>query len=421
MNKLRHLILIAYRQLINRKRQSILTVAGIGIGVMVLITAISLMNGLLQSFIQKIVEIAPHVIVNGEKVNPVTPEQLITSGGYTKVDFIKNTSRDDEEIINNYKQVMNSIRSDSLVETVTPLISLNTIGKFGTTTLPVQLFGIIPSLQDRIEKFSQNMISGNYSALEKTPDGLMLGTSAANDFNAKVGDRLDIVSKKGKVFNVKVVGIFSTGINDIDGNSYVNLKLSQNLGGYRPDQVTDLYLRVTNLPKDSIVANNIERTTNYKAVTWEEKAASVISLFRMISMIVYFLVFFVILVAGFGVANVLITNVLEKARDIAILKSFGYKKKDITVIYLFQGMIVAVIGAAIGCILGYVMIEILSSIKVAASSTSTVRSDTLLMGRSVWYFVSASGFALIVSLIASIGPARNAAKVRPVEILRGEK
>ncbi len=421
MTNKKHLLMIAYRQLSQRKKQSVLSLAGIGIGVMVLITAISLMNGLVESFVQKIINIAPHVLVNGEKIVPPIPDQLIRSDKLNKVNFIKNVYRNDEEVIKNYPKIISIIRQDSLVEVAAPMVGLNAIGKFGTTTLPVQLFGIIPSSQNKIEKFEESMVSGSYKELERTPDGILLGTSAANDFSAKTGDRLQIISGKGNVFSVRVIGIFSTGINDIDGNAYINLKLAQNIGGYSTGDVTDIYIRVTNLKKDYLVARNIESLTNYKAITWEEKAASVLALFKMISMIVYFLVFFVVLVAGFGVANVLITNVLEKTRDIAILKSFGFKKSEITFVYLLQGLIVAVIGAALGCIMGYFMIELLSSIKIASSSSSAVRANRLLMGKNLWYFTLSSGFAIIVSLIASVIPARNAAKVNPVEILRGEK
>lgn len=421
MKNKKHLLKIAFRQLSQRKRQTVLSLAGIGIGVMVLITSISLMNGLVESFIQKIINIAPHVLVNGEKIVQPVPDQLIKSGKNTKVDFIKNVYRNDQEVIKNYKKIMRIIKRDSLVQVATPLVGVNSIGKFGTTTLPVQLFGIIPSTQDKIEKFSQSMTSGSYDALERTPDGILLGTTVAQDFSADVGERIQIVSVKGSIFSVRVVGIFSTGINDIDGNAYVNLKLAQNIGGYSSGEVTDIYLRVNDLKKDNLVARKIQTLTNYKAITWEQKAASVLALFKMISMIVYFLVFFVVLVAGFGVANVLITNVLEKARDIAVLKSFGFKKSEITGIYIFQGLIVALIGAAIGCLFGYFMIEILSSIKVASSNTSAVRANRLLMGKDIWYFTFSAGFAILVSLVASIIPARNASKVNPVEILRGEK
>ncbi len=416
-----HLFMIAFRQLANRKRQTFLTLLGISVGVMVLITAVSLMDGILQSFIQKIVDIAPHVIVSGERVRPPVPDQLVSSHNGTHVVFIKNISRQDQQVIKNYPRVANLIESDSLVQLVSPLVSMDVIGLFGTNSEPIQLFGIFPSRENGIEKFSRSMVSGNFDELARTPDGILLGTSVAKNFGARVGDWMQFVAPSGTLYSVRVIGIFETGINDIDDNCYVNMRLGQSIGGFSPDEASNLYLRVNDLPKDGLVAHTIEQETNYKAITWEQKAASVVALFKMISGIVYFLVFFVIMVAGFGVANVLITNVLEKARDIAILKSLGFKRSEITFIYMTQGLMVAVIGAAIGCILGFVLIEIMASIPTAPSSQSFVSSNHLMMGRNPMYFVMASVFAIVVSLVAAIGPSRNAAKVNPVEILRGER
>lgn len=421
--RLNHQILfIALRQLTSRKRQTVLTISGIGVGVMVLISAVSLMDGLLSSFIDKIVNIAPHIVVSGEKMSSAVSDTIWEAKPGTAINLIKNVERQDEEIIKNYKRVENLIRTEPLVSVTAPVVSVTVIAKFGTISQPLELFGINPGRQDEIAKFSTGMIKGRFTDLEKTPDGLLLGTTTASDFGLRLNDKLQFVSNLGKTFEVRVVGIYSTGINDIDNNAYVNLRLAQNIAGYRPDEVSQIYMRVKELPRDAAIARTIEKQTNYKARTWEETAASVISLYKMISMMVYFLVFFVILVAGFGVANVLITNVLEKYREIAILKSIGYKKREITVIYMLQGIFVALIGAAAGCLLGYILILIMGSIQVTPSQSNTsMRSDRLQMGMSPWYFVLASLFALVVSLIASIGPARGAARVNPVEILRGER
>jgi lipoprotein-releasing system permease protein len=415
------LVMIAFRQLLIRKRQTFLTLIGISVGVMVLITAVSLMDGLLQSFIQKIVEIAPHVIVSGEKVKAAVPDQLVESRPGQSVAFIKNMSRDEQEVIKNYPRIESIIKGNPLVQLVSPSVSTDVIGMFGTVSQPIQLFGVIPDIENGIEKFSTNMVSGDFNDLDRTADGIIIGSTAAKDFTAQVGDRMRIVSPEGQIYGVRVLGIFMTGINDIDDNCYVNLRLGQNIAGFSPDEASNLYIRVNDLPKDGVVARMIEQETNYRAMTWEEKAASVVQLFRMISGIVYFLVFFVIVVAGFGVANVLITNVLEKARDIAVLKSLGFKRVEITWIYLIQGLMVALIGAAIGCLLGYVMIEIMSAIPMASSGASTVSSDHLMMGRSPVYFLAASLFAIVVSLLAAVGPSRSASKVNPIEVLRGER
>lgn len=417
-----HLLMIAFRQLVNRRHQTILTLLGISVGVMVLITAVSLMDGLLQSFIQKIVQSGPHVIVSGERVRPVVPAQLIQSTPGTHVVFIKNVSRQGEQVIKNYRGIESLIARDPLVELVSPSVSTDVIATFGAVSQPVRLFGIIPSREDRIEKFSESMVSGNFSELSRAPDGIMLGSTAASDFNVRVGDRMQIVGQSGAISSVQVVGVFTTGTSSVDGNCYVNMRLGQTIGGFPPDEVSNLFIRVNDLAKDGVVAKTIEAETNYKAITWEEQAASVVALFKMISGIVYFLVFFVIMVAGFGVANVLITNILEKARDIAVLKSLGFKKSEITWIYLIQGLIVALVGAAIGCLAGFLLVEIMSSIPMASSSSgSVVASSHLMMGKNPGYYVMASVFAVTVSLAAAVGPSRNAARVSPVEILRGER
>lgn len=417
----RNIFNIAFKQLAHKRRQTLLTVTGIAISVMVLISAISLMDGLLQSFISKIIDSAPHIIVSGNLINNPVSDLLYAKRPSETVLFFKNTERDDQEVIKNFTRIESIIKTDPNITLVSPVTAINVIAKFGIISQPITVLGIIPAKADAITKFSMNMTEGNFNELEKSTDAIIIGSSAAKDFKIKAGDRINLVSSSGSIFPVNVAGIFSTGINDVDNNAYVNLRLAQNIGGYSLNEVTHLYLRSNNLNKISESSSAIMKKTNYEAKTWEENAASLISLYKTISSMVYFLVFFVLLVAGFGVANILITNVLEKYRDIAILKSIGYGNSDITAIYIIQGMIVAMSGAIIGCVFGFVIIQILSSIPITPSQTSAIRSDHLEMGKSPYYFLLTSLFAMVVSFFASIGPARSASKVNPVEILRGER
>ena len=418
----RHIILIAYRQLRNRRRQALLTVSGIAVGVMVLVTAVSLMDGLLKSFTEKIVNNAPHITVTGERVTPPVPDMLLGKRDPSShVGLIKNTERQDEEVIKNYTMVETQVRDEPLVSSVSPVVFVNTIGVFGTLSVAMPVLGVRPEEADRIQHFREAMRSGVFEELGRTPDGIIIGSSLAKDLTAGTGDRLDLIGTAGDRFSVRVVGVFSTGINDIDANGYVNLPLAQMVGGFPPDEVTALYLRVSDLGSDARIASELSRRTNYRAKTWEENSSTVIALFRMISGIVYFLVFFVILVAGFGVANILITNVLEKYRDIAVMRSMGFRKAEITQMYMLQGVLVAAIGALVGCMLGAVMIQVLSSIPITPSQQGMIRSDRLQMGKSPAYYLLASLFAFAVCIAASLGPSRRAAKVNPVDILRGER
>ena len=418
----RHIVTIAFRQLFQRRRQAALIISGIGVAVMVLVTALSLMDGLLASFADKIVNYSPHIILSGEMLHATVPDMLFSRGA--RADhflFIKNTERQDEDVIKNYTMVVNAVRSDTRIITVSPIVYVNTIVAFGAQTLPAAVIGVLPAEADKIQHFSENMLSGRFAELERTPDGVMLGSSLARDLTARMGDQIQCVGTAGDRFTVRVLGVFSTVMNDVDNSAYTNIPLAQTVGGFARDEITGLHLRVSHLEEDARVAGQIAELTNHRASTWEENAAGILGILKMISSIVYVLVFFVILVAGFGVANILITNVLEKYRDIAIMKSLGFHRNEITLIYLLQGVTVAVIGAVIGCLLGFVMIEILRSIPITPSQTGMIRSDRLQMGISPSYFVVASAFSFIVCVAASIGPSRKAARVNPVEILRGER
>jgi lipoprotein-releasing system permease protein len=418
----RHIVMIAFRQVFQHRRQATLIISGIAVGVMVLVTAMSLMNGILASFAEKIVNNSPHIVLSGEKMHPPVPDTLLAAGGNgDHVLFIKNTERQDEDVIKNYTMIIDAVRKERRIAAVSPVVYVNTIAAFGTLTLPAPLIGVVAAEADKIQHFSDNMLSGRFAELERTPDGIMLGSSLARDLTVQMGDQIQCVGTAGDRFTVRVLGVFSTGMNDVDNSAYANLPLAQTIGGFARDEITQLQLRVSNLDENSAVAARIAVATNHKATTWEQNAAGILGLLKMISSIVYVLVFFVIVVAGFGVANILITNVLEKYRDIAIMKSLGFRKNEITLMYLLQGAAVALIGAAIGCLLGFVMIQIFRSIPVTPSQTGMIRSDRLQMGLSPWYFVLASGFSLIVCVAASIGPSRKAARVNPVEILRGER
>jgi lipoprotein-releasing system permease protein len=301
------------------------------------------------------------------------------------------------------------------------VVFTSTIGVFGTLSLPVPLMGIIPAESDRIQHFRENLIDGSFDELTRTPAGVLLGISLARDLTAKPGDRFQIIGSSGGRWVVLVVGVFSTGINDVDNNAYGNLPLVQAVAGLARDEVTQFSLRVGDLSQNAAIAGRIAAGINYTSTTWEENAAGVISLFKMISAIIYCLVFFVIVVAGFGVANILITNVLEKYRDIAIMKSIGFNGGEITAMYMLQGIMVACIGAGIGCMLGLIMVQVLGAIPITPSQTGTIRSDRLPMGLNGMYFLTASALSLIVCVAASVGPSRKAARVRPVDILRGER
>jgi lipoprotein-releasing system permease protein len=265
------------------------------------------------------------------------------------------------------------------------------------------------------------MVSGSVPRLQAARNGMLIGEKAAADIGVDYGDRLKLVSLTGEIFIVQIVGVYRMGVEASDRSAYVNLRLAQALERALPGEASGIGFQLRDVTKAPAVAATIERTTGRKAQTWDEMNAGIISIFRFLQTLFLVVVGFVIVICGFGVANILITSVLEKQRDIAIMKSFGFSAHAITWMYLFQGLAIAVVGSLIGSLVGAVAIKLMGMVPSGGTGgVAPIDTKTLQMSWNPWYFALAIGSTILVSVIAAVAPARSAAKVIPADILRGE-
>jgi lipoprotein-releasing system permease protein len=266
------------------------------------------------------------------------------------------------------------------------------------------------------------LLSGSIQRLEASRTGMLIGYKAAEDLGVKYGDRIRLVSLTGQVYNVQIVGVYNLGVETSDRSALVNLRLAQSMEHALPDEVSGIGFQLHDVTQAHPVAERIESLTGRKVETWDEQNAGIISVFVFLRTLFLVVVGFVIIISGFGVANLLITSVFERQRDIAVMKSFGIPAGSITRIYLAQGLMVALTGSLIGVLLGVVAIRLVGMIPSGGTAgVALVETRTLQMEWNPWYFVMAVASTLIVSLLASVVPARSAAKVAPVDILRGER
>jgi len=157
--------------------------------------------------------------------------------------------------------------------------------------------------------------------------------------------------------------------------------------------------------------------TGYRAVTWQEQNASVLSLFARIGYIVFSLVAFVGVVSGFGVANILVTTVFEKSRDIAIMKSFGFSALQLVGMFILEGFMVGLAGALAGGVLAVGSINLFASIPVENSQGPLTKTG-FSMSQNPLYFVYVIGVTVFISTISAILPSAKAARLEPVQVLR---
>jgi lipoprotein-releasing system permease protein len=411
---------IAMRHILGRKRQTLTTMAGVAVSTMVLITTISLTRGLLDSFTETIIDVAPHITIKGDKLDPL-PVNLLSPDSTVGRAFIEDhIGKDDQEEIRNYGRILDMLATPFFSRKVlaaSPYVESQVMAVKGIRNQPLLLRGVIFEREDKISRIGRSLISGNLALFRKSPDAMLVGRTVARDLDIKPNDQLTIVSAEGKSRQCKVAGIFFTGVNAADNSVVVSLKLGQIVEGFPANKVTGISLKVSDPINDAPLARDLERLTGYTCKTWQEENESVLMLFTRIGSIVFSLVAFVGVVSGFGVANILVTTVFEKSRDIAIMKSFGFSSGQMVGLFVFEGFLVGLAGALFGGLLATGAISIFAGLPVENSQGPLTKTG-FSMSWNPWYFFFVIAVTVIISTIAAALPSAKAARLEPVKVLR---
>ncbi len=411
---------IAIGHLVGRRRQTITTLVGVAVSTMVLITTISLMRGLVDSFTDTIINIAPHIVIRGEKIEPRRVDIISDQSKNVRAFVVDNVQKEEEEEITNYRQILSLIEEDPYVKQLfvaSPFVSTEVMAIKGTANQPIEINGVLIERENKVARLEGNLISGNLESLKKTPNGILVGAPLVEDLAIELNDEMTLVSSSGITQQVKVIGVFSTGVKSIDSKGFVNLKIGQLLTQMPPNKVSGINLKVKDLLTNTELARELERVTAYRCETWQEANETIIGLFNRIGNIVYSLVGFVALVSGFGVANILVTTIYEKTRDIAIMKSFGFKANQIVFLFILEGIMVGFIGALIGAVLAIGTTNLMASLPTQ-STQGAVSQSGFAMAQSPYYYLIAVVLTSTISTIAATIPSRKAAKLEPVQVLR---
>jgi lipoprotein-releasing system permease protein len=409
---------ISMRYLLSHLRQTLVCVAGVTISVMMFITMSAMMQGFTDKFIIETVESSGHVTVYDEPRETQTkilehvyksPHALIAMEGIKP--------RDQVQKIKNPTGLIATLRRLPHVVAAAPIVTGDAIAKYGTKTYGMQIFGVDPVQQTVVTTIGQKVTKGAFQRLSTTADGIVLGRGIAQTLGARIDDNISLSSPEGGRTIAKVVGIFDTGVTPVDySRAYMMVNNAQTLLN-RKNIINEVILRLDDYTVAREVAAQIESVSGYKTYSWQEANENFLKIFRIQTIITYFITGALLLVAAFGVLNILIMSVLERVGDIAILKSFGLSRADITQIYLFQGLVIAAIGASLGLGLGKLAVEGLRRLPIQMEGL--VKAEGLLMSEHTSQYVQALIGSIVVVLLASVYPARRAAKYDPVEVIRG--
>jgi lipoprotein-releasing system permease protein len=411
---------IALRYLLAKRKQAFISVIsaistlGVIVGVMALVVALALMTGLQDELRERIVGSNPHVYV-------------WNTGG-----------------ISDYRSEADKLRQLPHVIGAAPAVLGQGLVLAARETAPVMIKGIDIGLEQQVTDIERALLSGSMEGLEQEPpsenslglgarelDGILLGTDLARKLGVTTGDTVrvltpsEVLTPNGLSLRparpLRVAGIFSLGLYEFDSTyGYVTIDVAQRLFGR--DEVDLIQLRVDDLDLAPQVALSVfERFgTDYVAEDWSVMNRSLFAALSIEKVAVSLTIGLIVMVAALNIVASLVLLVMEKHRDIAILKTMGASARSVTAIFIMQGLIIGVVGTAIGATLGWALSTVadryrLVRVPVDVYQVSYVPFTVLPLD----FFVVVVG-AVLICLLATIYPSRQAARLDPVQALRYE-
>lgn len=413
---------IAFVHLRERKRQTVLTALGVAVGSAMLVTTISVARGSSSNVIAKVIDTAPHVVISAERVVPLLPENLWGQSGGRIAMVTKNITLDEPQVIKNYAEVVRRIEPVGELQSISPFVLTKVIGRNKTRFTPCVARGIIPSLEAEIAGLKKNLLEPNaLDELAATPRGILLGDLLAKKLAVGYRGRIVLVTKNSEEFPVTVVGRFSSGFNAKDEReAYVNLSLAQRMEGIAVNSVSGIGLRTASVERAYQTAERVQALSGYTSESWDETNRNVIEFYNRNGLITLVLVGFVFIVAGLGVSSVMTTVILQKVKDIAIMRSMGMQQGSITRIFMLEGLMIGILGVLVGSPLGHIICHFIDTIRFEASTAGVIKTDRINIIELPETHLVVIGFGILIAVISSWSPARKAARYVPVSILRGE-
>ena len=394
-----------------------ISTAGVTLGVMALIVVLAVMTGFEADLKEKILGTNAHIVV------------------------IRNGSP-----MENYRSVMNKLKNFKGVEAATPFIYNQVMLSSGKNVSGVVLRGIDVATDRQVTRLSKTIVEGSIDHLEPKMDGghdttpgLLVGKELAKHLNIFLGDKVNVISPMGNITPLgmmprmkgfRIVGIFNTGMFEYDSTlAYVSLGQAQSFFDLG-DTVTGIQLKVKDVYHTGELSKTInqEMGTGFYARDWMQMNKNILFALKTEKVVMFIILTLIVLVAAFGIASTLFMVVMEKTRDIAILKSMGATGSSIMKIFVLEGLIIGVIGTALGVASGLlVALNLEPIINVIQQVTGqnffskdiyyldhfpslVVQSDVILI----------SVTAILISFLATLYPAWQASRMLPAEALRYE-
>ena len=411
---------IALVHLLSKKRQTLVAMLGVTFGIAIFIFQAGLMSGFQSTFIEQTVNTTANIRIynEAEKNRPSILDKINQREGHWNV--VRNQKqKDEQQKVKNGYQIINILEKDPRIAGISPFLGSQAIFKLGIAQVAGRASGVDIVKENVLFNISANMIQGDLLKLQTIPNGIILGVGLAEKLGAKLNDNMNVISPLGISLEMKVVGINRSGLTEVDNSrAYINIRNAQKLLNVDGAYITDINIKLKDINKAELLAKEFEQKFGYKAQDWKAANANIFGIFKIQNLITYLIITSILIVSGFGIFNILMMIIYEKMPDIAILKATGFKDWDIKKIFLTESLIIGVIGGLLGLLLGFILQKVIGSVRMDIKGF--VSMEYLRFNSSPGFYIFAYFFALLATGLAGYIPARKAAKVDAIDIIRSK-
>ncbi|CAM2986797.1 lipoprotein-releasing system permease protein [Flavobacterium succinicans] len=410
---------IALHLLRARLKQTIVAAIGVTFSIAMFISLVSFMNGLNDLLDGLMLNRTPHVRLYNE-IKPTANQPIDLSNHYKNTtNFIRSVKpKDRGKSIYNGIPIIKALKDDKRIIDVAPKVVAPVFFNSGTIEISGVVNGIAILAEERLFQTSDYIIEGKITDLVQN-NSIIIGKGLADKMLLIVGDRIKVTTSKGNLATLKVVGISQIGIAEIDDTmSYTSLDTAQKMLGEATNYITDIQIKLFDMTSAPLVAKELQATYQLDTIDYQTANSQFETGSSVRTIISYAVGIVLLIVAGFGIYNILNMMIYEKMDSIAILKATGFSGNDVKWIFVSLSIIIGLAGGIFGLIFGFIFTSIIDVIPFETAALPTVK--TYPINFNILYYIIGIVFALFTTTIAGLFPALKASKVDPVEIIRGK-
>lgn len=411
---------IAKALMFARWRQSLVAAAGVTFSITMFIALLGFMDGLNKMLDSLVLNRTPHIRLYNEikpSLNQPIQQSEQFSGAYHFVRTVRSGSNG--LAIHNSGAIINALRSDPQVRGIAPKISAPVLYNAGTIDITGVVSGIDVLAESELFFFRDYIPKGDPLDLRNMPNSIILGKGLAEKLLADIGDVVQVTTSRGDRMPLKVVGFFQSGILDYDKiQSFASVSTAQKLLGVSNTYITDIQLKLNDMSKAPELAKTYSTLFDCEAEDIQTANSQFETGTFIRTLISYVVGITLLIVAGFGIYNILNMMIYEKMDTIAILKATGFSGADVRKIFLGIALTIGFTGGFVGLVLGFILSLLIDQVPFNTAALPTI--TTYPVSYNPAYYVIGMVFSLVTTWLAGFFPARKASKIDPVIIIRGK-